>query len=281
MNASSHGPAAFDGLAAGYDRDFTQGLIGRAQRQAVWRALDRTVAGFGRPISVLELNCGTGEDALHLARAGHRVLATDVSEAMLSQAAAKFARHALPCPPTTRRLDLRALAAAQVPVAELGGPFDLVFSNFGGLNCLSPATLQALAAPLAACLSPGGRLITVVMPRLCLWETTWSLLHGQPRRALRRWGRGEVLARLGEGQPSLPIWYYAPGDLRRLLGPCFQQVAQRPVGLAVPPSDLEPLMQRLPRLFAALDALDRRWLDVGPAAALADHALIEWRLPSP
>lgn len=281
MSSPSHQAAAFDGVAAGYDRDFTQGLIGGAQRRAVWRALDRTVAGFGRPISVLELNCGTGEDALHLARAGHRVLATDVSEAMLSQAAAKFARHALPSPPTTRRLDLRALAAADVSVAELGGPFDLVFSNFGGLNCLSPTTLQALAAPLAACLSPAGRLITVVMPRLCLWETAWSLLRGQPRRAMRRWGRGEVLARLGEGQPRLPIWYYAPGDMRRLMGAHFQWVAQRPVGLAVPPSDLEPLMQRLPRLFAALDALDRRWRDAGPAAALADHALIEWRLPSP
>jgi SAM-dependent methyltransferase len=281
MNAASPPSAAFDGLAAAYDQDFTQGLIGRAQRRAVWRVLDRTAAGFGRPLNVLELNCGTGEDALHLAQAGHRVLATDVSETMLAQACAKFARHDLPCRPSTRRLDLCALAAAEAPVAALGGPFDLVLSNFGGLNCVAPSTLQALAAPLAACLAPGGRLFTVVMPRLCLWETVWSLLHGQPRRAVRRWGRGAVVARLGEGQPSLPIWYYAPHDMRRLLGDRFQPVAQHPVGLAVPPSDLEPLAQRWPRLLSVLDALDRLLQSASLGAALADHALIEWRLTPP
>lgn len=269
--------AAFDGLAAAYDQDFTQGRIGRAQREVVWQVLDRAVAAFGRPVSVLELNCGTGEDALHLALAGHQVLATDVSEAMLAQAQGKFARAHPPGRVTTQRLDLRALAASQASMPSMGGPFDLVLSNFGGLNCLSPTELHALAAPLADCLAPGGRLITVVMPRWCLWETVWSLLHGQPRRAVRRWGRGAVMARLGEGQPSLPIWYYAPRDMRRLLGHRFACEAQRPVGLAVPPSDLEPLARRLPRLFALLEALDRRWLSAGAVAALADHALIEWR----
>lgn len=265
--------AAFDAVAADYDRDFTHSLVGAAQRRAVWDVLDACLPAPGR---VLELNCGTGEDALRLAHAGHHVLATDVSDAMLRMAAAKLERAGLKGRAQVRRLDLRALASGAVSPAELGGPFDLVLSNFGGLNCLAPPALQALAAPLAACLAPGGRLVTVVMPRVCLWETAWGLLRLRPRLAMRRWRGGPVPAHLGEGLPTLPVWYYNPGELRRLLGEHLQAERVRPVGLAVPPSALEPLARRAPRALALAARLDRGWLAAGWAAPLADHALIQW-----
>ena len=56
---------AFDSLAAKYDDLFTRSMIGRAQRGAVWDALIDT---FEPGSHILELNCGTGEDALFLAR---------------------------------------------------------------------------------------------------------------------------------------------------------------------------------------------------------------------
>ena len=270
--------AAFDGVAADYDRDFTHSLVGAAQRRVVWDALD---AALGRPCRVLELNCGTGEDALHLARAGHRVVATDVSGAMLHVAAAKLARAGLQARVQTMRLDLQVLASGAITAQDLGGPFDLVLSNFGGLNCLSPETLRALAAQLAACLAPGGRLVTVVMPRACLWEMAWGLLRLRPRFASRRWGSGPVPAFLAPGAPPLPVWFYNPGELKRLLGAAFVAERVRPVGLAVPPSALEPLARLLPRLLGLLAVLDRRWLSAAWAAPLADHALIQWRRRSP
>src|SRR5262249_44012428 len=46
---------------------------------------------FGAGDSILELNCGTGEDALHLARRGARVLATDISATMVQVAREKIA----------------------------------------------------------------------------------------------------------------------------------------------------------------------------------------------
>jgi len=152
-----------------------------------------------------------------------------------------------------------------------------VLSNFGGLNCLPPQALQALAAPLAGCLTPRGQFIAVVMPRLCLWESAWALLHLQPRRAARRWRGGPVLARLGAGQPPLPVWYHGIGELQRALGAHFGCERVRPVGLALPPSDLEPLARRVPRALALLEQLDRRWLAAAWGARLADHALIQWR----
>ena len=70
--------AAFDRIAPDYDRRFTDSLIGRAQRDAVWKVLTRT---FRRDDKILELNCGTGEDAIYLASNGISVVALDASRA--------------------------------------------------------------------------------------------------------------------------------------------------------------------------------------------------------
>ena len=48
--------------------------------------LEATFPAGGR---LLEIGCGTGEEALHLARAGYKLLATDISQAMAAQTAAK------------------------------------------------------------------------------------------------------------------------------------------------------------------------------------------------
>ena len=74
---------AFDSLAERYDDIFTNSLIGRAQRHAVWTVATQT---FQRGDHILELNCGTGEDALFLARLGMSVFACDASEKMIAVA---------------------------------------------------------------------------------------------------------------------------------------------------------------------------------------------------
>ena len=57
--------AAFDRLAGSYDEVFTRSVIGRVQRGVVWKVLAETFRPGDR---ILELNCGTGEDALFLGR---------------------------------------------------------------------------------------------------------------------------------------------------------------------------------------------------------------------
>jgi ubiquinone/menaquinone biosynthesis C-methylase UbiE len=74
---------AFDRLAAKYDDMFTHSMIGRAQRQAVWDVLLDTVEPGSH---VLELNCGTGEDALFLAQHDMSVVACDASKRMIERA---------------------------------------------------------------------------------------------------------------------------------------------------------------------------------------------------
>src|SRR5271156_286629 len=136
--------SAFDAIASAYDSQFTATTLGAAMRRAVWA---RCAVRFASGSRVLEMNCGTGEDALWLARRGVQVLATDVSPAMLQVAQDKLA--ALPGSPPARFQRL-----AWEELETLGeGSFDGMLSNFGGLNCV--ADLREPARLLAAKLRPG------------------------------------------------------------------------------------------------------------------------------
>jgi SAM-dependent methyltransferase len=254
-----HQAAPFDSLAADYDRSFTASLIGQRMRAAVWRRLD---AAFRPGERVLELNCGTGEDAVHLGRRGVRVLATDTSPEMLAITRAKVERAGL-----TRQVEI-----AQMPIEDLAkhrpaGPFDGVLSNFGGLNCVDDLT--GVARGLAAVMRPGALALLCVMGPAVPWEWGWYLAHGKPRTAMRR------LRRDGAPWRGLRIHYPSIGQVRRTFAPHFVQRRVSAVGALVPPTFAETWAARHPRLLAALDSLERRAEATWPLPWLADHFLIE------
>src|SRR5215471_7976723 len=77
-------PQAYWNIAAEtYEHVFTETLPGQLWRDSVWRELD---TGFLSGQRVLELNCGTGIDALHLASRGVSVVACDISSRMIELA---------------------------------------------------------------------------------------------------------------------------------------------------------------------------------------------------
>ena len=67
---------AHNAIAETLDQVFTYSVTGRAQRDIVWRELDRC---FHPGQRVLELDCGTGVDAAHLASRGVEVYACEES----------------------------------------------------------------------------------------------------------------------------------------------------------------------------------------------------------
>ncbi len=73
----------FENAALTYDQDFTFSNIGKLLRKRVWDYMD-TIIEPGSQLNILELNCGTGEDAIRFAKHGHRVIATDLSKEMVS-----------------------------------------------------------------------------------------------------------------------------------------------------------------------------------------------------
>jgi len=255
---------AFDGLAAAYDDDFTASPIARYLRARTWQ---RLAARFGPGQRVLELGCGTGEDAAFLAARGVFVQATDASPAMRQVAARKLARYIDAGTAQVAALDLRAL-----PQAGFAGPYDGALANFGVLNGL--ASWDDLAAWLAARLRPGAVLCLGVMPPVCLWELAWHGLHGEWSVALRRLRLGGARFQPRDDSPSLSIHYPTPRRLLRAFAPHFRRARLRPLGLALPPSDVYGVLEARPRLLHALLRLDDA-LQAPFLSALADHYWLE------
>lgn len=248
-----------------YDQEFTFSRIGMVQRRMVWGYLDQMLHMPG--MEVLELNCGTGTDAVHMARNGHHVVATDISEEML-----KVARHKAQQLGVEDRID--HIRAGFDDLANLTlSPADLVLSNFGGLNCIDAQHLAELVDPVADALKPGGRFIAVLMPDRCFMETTHHLMGGRFGAAFARGRHDPVWAGLsGTGAVT---WYHDPALLERLFASRFNVIATRPVGLFVPPTFLEARYGHRTSLLERAARWDERLSRWKWTARYADHYLID------
>lgn len=257
MTTGTPDPGAFDALAATYDQDFSDSRLGRLLRRRVWKVLDTC---FPPGSNVLELASGTGEDALYLAARGVRVTALDGSKAMVRKAREKVQAASL-----GERIDVERHTLQEVSGGAWGKgrQFSGAFSNFGGLNTI--ARWHPLAKRLANMVESGGKVVLVPMGPYCPWELLWYAVHGEPRKALRRW-RQPATASIGGAQ--IPIWYPSLRRLKAAFGPWFHHRETRSLGLWLPPSYAGHLLERFPRLFRylarweeATASLSRGWGD--------------------
>jgi ubiquinone/menaquinone biosynthesis C-methylase UbiE len=177
----------FDEKAPSYDEEFSHTLVGTAQRKIIHEFLSEQFKGRTN-LQILELNCGTGEDIPVLNQFG-KVTATDVSLMMLNMAKQKN--------PSVEfnQMDLN------LPLPK-DKQYDLIFSNFGGLNCLRKDRLKTLDVELHQILKPGGRLIVVFISKWSLIEFVYFALRLNFKKAFRRI-RGISYFK------KLPIYYYS------------------------------------------------------------------------
>ncbi len=247
---------AFDELAADYDATFSDSALGRTLRALVWSRLEQVFRPAQR---VLELGCGTGVDALALARRGVEVVAIDASPGMIQAARQKAA------PPG--RVEFHCLPMERLAGAFEGRLFDGVLSNFGAVNCVRD--LGALVNDVVPYLCPGAHLVWVVMGRHVPWEWAWFLSQGHWSKAWRRLTRGGVSWR------GLNISYPTPGELATLLRPHFKIERIAPLGVALPPSYAGEWLARRPRLSQVLTQLEYRAQSWSALARVADHYIVE------
>ena len=266
-------PSAFDALATDYDNSFTVSQLGRLLRARVWT---RLAACFSPAQHLLELACGTGEDAVWLARRGLHVTATDGSADMIGLARAKADSANVPDRVDARHLSLQELIAtglSQKPDApgryrpDSTVKFDGVYSNFGGLNTIRD--WRSLARRLAGLVKPRSLALFVPMGPVCPWEIVWYLGHGQPRTAWRR-RFGAATAQIGSS--TIPIWYASPRLLAAEFSPWFDHIHTESLGLWLPPSYLGHFVDRWPGFFARLCRLERKL--AGLTGGWGDHYII-------
>jgi ubiquinone/menaquinone biosynthesis C-methylase UbiE len=260
--------AVFDRLAASYDDQFTQSLIGRAQRNAVWKVLRKAFHSGDR---VLELNCGTGEDAFFLSEQGVSTLGCDASQHMIARAEQRLQHRQLPS-----RVAFRHLPTERIGELAPESPFDGAFSNFSGLNCV--ADLASTATDLSTLVKTGGSLVLCFSTRFCLVEILHYSSRAQWRKALRRCS-GRAKATLGGA--DLTIFYPTLRDVRRSFAPHFRLRSLRGVGVAIPPSYLEPWVRSHPTLFRAFCRLESALARLPLLRISGDHMLLVFEKVSP
>ena len=249
-------PEAFDALAPSYDSLF-QTPTGRLARQ---RSLAPLLRNFKPGMRVLDIGCGTGEEALALARKGVEVVGMDPSEGSLA-----ILRRKLQAEPSLKVRPVKARARDLPRLAQEIGRLDGAYSSFGALNC--EPSLAPVRDCLAALLAPGAPFIASVINRFCLFELAVGMLTLHPRLAARRLNDGP--ARVA-GRPVLTR-YYTPDDFASQLAPAFSVRTFAALPFALPPQPLAAPLERSPAVIGALERIDDRLRTAGPWRSLGDH----------
>jgi len=255
--------AAFDEIASTYDELFSDSPVGRAQRGTVWNEIAQT---FHTGQHILEINCGTGIDAIHMGLNGLHVDACDSSAVMIEVAE----RRAFPF---GEQLPVRFRCLPIEKIDELPGKatFDGVLSNFSGLNCVED--LGSVARNIARLVKTGGHAVVCVFGTFCLWEILWYLSKGNFRKAFRRFRRRAIVVRLGPAA-TVTIRYWSAIQLNRVFAPYFRLKRTRGVGVVVPPSYVTGCAPPFPRLFRIAAAADP-WIGICPIVrGMGDHIVL-------
>lgn len=265
LENSISSPAPFDALADSYDDHFSDSPIGRAQRKAVWREMDQAFHSGQR---VLEINCGTGIDAVHMALLGTHVLACDSAPGMVAVARKRAADL------STAQIRFLCLRTEDIHRLESDGPYDGVLSNFSGLNCVSD--LRPVASSLSRLMKPGGRFVLCVFGTFCPWEILWYVCSEKPEKAYRRFRRNGVESHLAPGA-SVTVHYWTVDSLKEIFSPYFRLERRRGIGVVTPPSFASALVARFPRAFRVAAEIDSMIGSCPGVRAMADHTVLTFQ----
>ncbi len=255
--------AYWNRAAETYVQDFSGTGIGEARRHAVWRRLDKM---FSPGQKLLELNCGTGIDAVHLAQKGIQLVACDISSRMID-----LARQLAASANTSELIDFRVLPNEEIGSLKGENLFDGAFSNFCGLNCVED--LAAVVRELTRLVKPEAPVLLCMMGRFVPWEIAWFMGRGEPGKALRRF-RGNSFRPSGPG--TVCIQRPSVSEIARAMSPAFRLRKWSGVGIAVPPTYTENRMQHFPRMIKGLAAIDRMIEELPLFRRMADCVVLEF-----
>jgi ubiquinone/menaquinone biosynthesis C-methylase UbiE len=250
---------SFDKAAANYDEIFTNTRIGKLQRGLVYDTLSKHLSTVQ---NILEINCGTGEDAIWFAQQNFTITATDISKKMIEVAKRKANFDNL----NFKTADINSIAAT-----FQDEKFDLLFSNFGGLNCLSIQELRKFFKNVNSILSENGNLALVIMPKNTLWEQFYFLAKAQFSNIFRR--KKESIVANVDGE-KVTTYYYNPKDIVNLANANFETMVIKPIGFFVPPSYLDGFFKTKKGTLGFLNRLEQGIKNWSFLSKFADHYII-------
>ena len=257
--------AAFNKQSSLFDEIYSANTIVQYKRKRVRNHIERFMDPHSK---ILELNAGTGEDAVYFAQHGHYVHAMDISEGMLEILSQKILSASL-----TDKVSCELCSFTQLNELRNKGPYDLIFSNFAGLNCTNE--LGKVLASFSTLLNPGGIITLVLLPKFCLWESL-LFVKGKFKTAFRRFFSSAGRKAHIEGK-YFRCWYYNPSFIKRLLKKEFDAVSLEGLCTLVPPSYIENFAEKYPKTFDSLREKEEKWKAKWPWRSVGDYYIISFR----
>ena len=217
---------AFDGEATRYREAYEVPLPAAEMRAATHRLYARYLKQGDR---ILDLNCGPGPDFEFFRMLGGVISGVDLSPEMLKIAQTRAPHAVLHC------LDFNEMD-------KIGGTFEAICSNFGGLNTQS--VFGEFASKCHEKLVPGGFFLCNIMtpfPLPEILEGIWGRRHWL--RRIRQPDHGIVKV----GGSHLKVHYFWPGKFyRQFFKPYFDLVEIQGLGVFLPPPYLAQKKESLP-----------------------------------
>lgn len=256
---------AFSNQSAVFDELYAADRIIRYKRN---RVRDHLLQYLQPGSHILELNAGTGDDAVFFAAKGHYVHATDIAAGMQQKLREKVNTMEL-----TDHVSNELCSYTNLDNLQNKGPYDCIFSNFAGLNCTPD--LDIVLNSFDSLLKPGGIVTLVILPEFCLWETL-LVCKGKFKTATRRFFSKKGRKANIDGA-TFRCWYYSPSFISEKLKRNFSVTALEGLCSIVPPSYIEGFAEKYPKAFSWLakqeDSLKNKW----PWKYIGDYFIITLR----
>ena len=151
--------------------------------------------------------------------------------------------------------------------------FDIVLSNFGGLNCTS--NLRGVAEQVSLHLKPGGYAIAVVMPPFSLWETFAYAFRGKIREAIRRIRPNGTETQFSGNK--FTVYYFSRRRMSEAFSEQFDVVETYALNVLSPPPHAWNIRRRFPHLTAGLEKIDDLTCHLPLFRSIGDHTVIVMR----
>ncbi len=256
---------AFSKQSAEFDLLYSNDTIIQYKRQ---RVRDHILNYLQPDSKILELNSGTGDDAIFFAKLGHSVHATDIAEGMQQQLKEKITKTGL-----TNLISTELCSYTELESLKNKGPYDLIFSNFAGLNCTDE--LDKVVDSFDSLLNPGGIVCLVILPKFCLWEML-LIFKGKFRTATRRMFSSKGRKAHINGT-YFKCWYYSPKFILDRLKEKYTVTALEGLCTIVPPSYIEQFAEKHSKLFSFLRSKEDKLKNKWPWKYIGDYYIISLR----
>lgn len=213
---------------------------------------------------LLELNAGTGIDALFLSGHGIRVFATDISGKMIDIIKEKVKNQK-----AENLIEAKLCSFDDINTIRKNN-FDGIISNFGGLNCIND--FKKLSEGLSSKIKQGGKFIAVVMNRTCPWEILYYAMHIDFKNVFRRAKEEGIEAALGN--ELVKTYYFAPAQFGGFFEKQFKVKRIYTLGLFTPPPFLIGIYRRLTPIVKIFMKIDELLKGIFPFNRMGDHFII-------